>query len=81
MAPADLKPSSIASRAIKFLEQQARHPCKGDSPSLCLPCQSREVLGYDPRKATSGLAEYICPECDIGHHERCSSAHCECSCP
>lgn len=76
MAPADLKPSAIAARAIKFLEEHGKRQCLGHAPSTCLPCEAREVLGYDPRKA-----EYICSECDIGNHQRCSSAHCECECP
>lgn len=83
MAPGSQRPSSIAARAVTFLEQHAKQPCKGHAGdgSKCYPCQAREVLGYDPRTGVTPDITYICPECDIGHHERCSSAHCECECP
>ena len=84
MAAGSLRPSSIAARAITFLEQHAKRQCLGHTSDVapsCLPCQAREVLGYDPRGGKTPTIEYVCPECDIGHHERCSSAHCECDCP
>lgn len=79
------KLSSIAERALRFLKQVESQGCQrlrhGQACGACYPCKAHAILNGEDASPPSARSEYICPECDIGHHERCSSAHCECDCP